>query len=100
MNPNADEPLTGTTRSETETTSEGQPTRQSGLLLIGAAIAFFVVCSLIQHAYGSGMFALTFTDAGFIGNVLLQVTFWPGWLATCGLGGLGLMSLLAASPSK
>ena len=68
--------------------------RGTGLALVAAAFGVFIVCSLIQAAGGSSMFSASYADPdNFLLGLLMNVTFYPGWLLTGALtlGGLGLM---------
>jgi hypothetical protein len=53
---------------------------------VGAAIAVFIVCSLVQAAGDSSMFSQGYYEPdSAILDIAMNVTFWPGWLATGGL---------------
>ncbi len=70
---------------------------QVGLMFLGASLAVFVVCSLIQSWCGSSMFDSTYPSSlGFFQDLLVNLTFYPGWILTGVLGVLGVMSLYAA----
>ncbi|WP_052664704.1 hypothetical protein [Nitriliruptor alkaliphilus] len=69
----------------------------SSATLIGAGIAVFIVCWIIQATMGgSSMFSTTYTHRGFVQGLLVDVTFWPGWLMTGALVGKGVMQIVAA----
>lgn len=75
--------------------SKKSPASRSGtsqpFLLIGAGIAVFVVCSIVQAAGGTHMFSGSFPEPdSLILEFLIQVTWWPGWLATIALIGTGI----------
>lgn len=57
--------------------------RDRGFKFLGIAVAVFVGCSIIQALGGSHMFTNAYTepDSFFLG-LLMQLTWWPGWLAT------------------
>ena len=64
-----------------------------GLILAG--IAVFVVSSIVQSTMGdSSMFSMTYVEHGFVQGLLVNVTFWPGWIVTVGLIGSGVAHLL------
>lgn len=64
-----------------------------GLILAG--IAVFVVSSIVQSTMGdSSMFSMSYVDRGFVQGLLVNVTFWPGWIVTVGLIGSGVAHLL------
>ena len=65
-------------------TGSGQPgSRGSGVALLGVAAAVFIVCSIIQAACGSSMFASSYVDSGnALKGLLINLTFWPGWVLT------------------
>jgi hypothetical protein len=54
--------------------------------LIVGGIAVFIVCSIIQASGGSSMFSQSYypPDNAFI-DLLMNLTWWPGWIATLGL---------------
>lgn len=54
----------------------------SGLARLLGAAALFTLCTLVQKRYGSSMFDTSYVDPGFVGGLLLNVTFWPGWFGT------------------
>lgn len=50
---------------------------------VGAAIAVFIICSLVQTAGDSSMFSQGYYEPdSAILDIAMNVTFWPGWLAT------------------
>ena len=59
--------------------------RRKGGLLIAAGIAVFIVASIIQAVLGSSMFSSSYTSTGLVQDLLINVTFWPGWLLTIAL---------------
>lgn len=67
----------------------------NSLSFIGAAVGVFIVCSLVQGAFGSSMFTSTYSDPGLIGSLLIKLTFMPGWALTILLAGMGLLSAWA-----
>lgn len=65
-------------------------------MLIAAGIAVFAGCSIAQSAGGSSMFETTFEDPDSLGmEILMQVTWWPGWILTVILIGSGIVGLLS-----
>ena len=76
------------------TTAQGKTTG-FGIGMLVAAAGLFLVCSLIQAAYGSSMFDSTYSDPGFLGSMLVTVTFWPGWLGTVALAASGVRAIFA-----
>lgn len=66
--------------------------------LIGAAVGVFIVCSLVQGAFGSSMFTSTYSDPGLIGSLLIHLTFMPGWALTILLAGMGMLSAWTTLP--
>lgn len=62
---------------------------------IAGGIAVFIVCSIIQATGGSSMFSNSYMppDSAFL-DLLLNVTFWPGWILTVGLIVQGVKDLL------
>ena len=65
----------------------------TGVYYIGAGVAVFIVCSIIQGLAGSSMFSNYYTSTGFVLDLLVNVTFRPGWLATVGLIATGVFYL-------
>ena len=67
----------------------------SGTKKIAGGIAVFVVSWIIQAAMGdSTMFSMSYVDKGLIQGLLVNLTFWPGWLFTVILIGSGAMELI------
>ena len=66
------------------------------LLLIAAGIGVFIICSIVQGAGGSSMFQSSFEDPdNVVLELLMQVTWWPGWIVTVLLVGAGILGLLS-----
>ena len=66
----------------------------AGIILIAAAVVVFAVCSIIQGQAGTSMFTQQFYPTGNSGlDTLVQLTWWPGWIATVGLllSGIGAL---------
>lgn len=65
--------------------------------LAAAAVAVFIICSLVQAAGGSSMFSSSYMepDSALL-DIAMNVTFWPGWLAVGAL----LFSALSALTDK
>jgi hypothetical protein len=62
---------------------------------IAAGAAVFAVCWMIQATMGdSSMFSMGYTERGFFQGLLVNVTFWPGWLATVALIGSGVAEMM------
>ena len=57
---------------------------------LASAAAVFAVASIVQAAGGSSMFSTTYPDRGFFMSLLMNATFWPGWL------GMALCVIFAA----
>ena len=72
----------------------------TGVGLLVAAAALFGVCSLVQHAFGSSMFDSKYSDVGLMGGLLLNITWWPGWLGTILIGGLGVLTIFGSLSKK
>ena len=69
--------------------------RAGGLLVLGAALAVFIVCALIQAACGSNMFSSSYSPStGVVKTLLVNLTFYPGWLLTGALALFGLKMLV------
>lgn len=64
-----------------------------GIGYLAAAAALFLVCSLIQAYGGSTMFNTRYRDQGFLKGLLVNLTFYPGWIGTLLLAGAGLVGL-------
>lgn len=67
---------------------------------LGAAVAVFVVCSIVQGIGHSNMFSTSFPkpNNAFL-EFAMQVTWWPGWIATIGLTIAAIGCLMAKSES-
>lgn len=64
---------------------------------IVGGLAVFVVCWIVQATMGdSSMFSMTYADRGFLQGLLVNVTFWPGWILTGVLIGGGIVDLVQA----
>jgi hypothetical protein len=76
-------------------TTPPRANKGGGVGLILGGIAVFVVCSIIQGAGGTSMFSQSFesTDNAFM-DLLLQITWWPGWIASIGLIVIGVRTLV------
>jgi hypothetical protein len=63
--------------------------------MIAGGVAVFVGCSIVQAAGGSSMFESTFDDPDNAAlAILMQVTWWPGWIVTVLLIGGGVLGLI------
>lgn len=72
-----------------------KPETGKGVLLITSGVAVFIVCSLIQGAAGSSMFSSSYrADVNAILDILVNITFYPGWIATALLVIYGLLTLV------
>ena len=75
--------------------SSGAKTAASAVLSIVVGIAVFIGCALVQAAGDSSMFETGFSAPGnAVLEVAMQVTFWPGWMATAYFVGTGILGLL------
>jgi hypothetical protein len=67
----------------------------SGAARIVAGVGVFIVASIIQASMGdSSMFSMEYRPGNLFQDLMVNVTFWPGWLLTIGLIGSGVMELL------
>lgn len=50
------------------------------------AVIVFIVCSVVQATGDSSMFSNSYAepDSALL-DIAMNITFWPGWLATAGL---------------
>lgn len=88
--------MTGTEDSQDSNQGERAKTLVMGLGLLAAAAALFGLCSAVQSAYGSSMFDSSYVDPGFVGGLLINLTFWPGWVGTVVLAGLGVLGIVGS----
>jgi hypothetical protein len=59
---------------------------QSGVAYIVGGVVVFIICSVIQGIGDSSMFSTQYYKPdNLLLELLMNVTFWPGWLATAGL---------------
>lgn len=60
-----------------------KPGGSGGVGMIVGGIAVFIVCSIIQGAGGSSMFSQSYypPDNAFM-DLLMNLTWWPGWIVT------------------
>jgi hypothetical protein len=65
--------------------------------MLAGAVAVFVICSLVQSAGDSSMFSSGYpADDSIVQSLLINVTFYPGWIATIALGGYGTLMLASS----
>jgi hypothetical protein len=79
------------TKAPTRSGSSSGDGRAEGLLMIGAAVVVFIICAVVQGACGSSMFSSSYSSStGAIQSLLVNLTFYPGWLLTgvLALGGI------------
>lgn len=70
--------------------------RTVGIVMIGAAVVVFILASIVQGIGGSSMFSTTYAEPdNFVLDLLMNVTFWPGWLATGALLFGGIAKLVS-----
>jgi hypothetical protein len=70
--------------------------RTSGPLLIAAAVGVFVIASIVQAIGGSSMFSFNYAEPdSFILDILMNATFYPGWLLSGALLVAGIKTLLS-----
>jgi hypothetical protein len=68
-----------------EAVMEKAPNRKRGITFIVLGIVVFVICSIVQAIGGSNMFTdRYYPPDNLILDLLMQITWWPGWLATIG----------------
>lgn len=73
----------------------------SAMLRIAAGGAVFFVASVVQATMGdSHMFSMTYTDRGALASLLVNATFFPGWLLSLALVGTGVGQILDGSAGK
>lgn len=71
-----------------------------GLLTIAAGAGVFILCSIIQGMGGSSMFSTTYSEPdNLVVDLLINLTFYPGWLMTVALISAGVAQLAAAVSS-
>lgn len=69
--------------------------RKQGFTYLGIAGAIFIGCSIVQAMGGSNMFSSSFTDPDNpILEFLMQLTWWPGWIAIGYFGLFGAAMIL------
>ncbi|MDR1016480.1 MAG: zinc-ribbon domain-containing protein [Coriobacteriales bacterium] len=57
-----------------------------GFILLAAAVVVFLICNVCQGLGGSSMFSTRYTNAGDLGtSLLVNLTFYPGWIITIAL---------------
>lgn len=70
--------------------------RAVGIGTIVAAGAVFVVASIVQAIGGSSMFSTTYAEPdSFVLDLIMNLTFWPGWILTAALLVGGTRTLIA-----
>lgn len=78
------------------TVSKSTSDRRVGLLAIAGAAGVFIVCSIVQAIGGASMFSMTYSQHGWLLDLLVNITFWPGWVCTALLLVGGIVALRAA----
>ncbi len=69
--------------------------RAIGAVLLVGAVVVFIVCSVVQAAGDSSMFSASYVEPdSAVLDLLMQVTFWPGWILTAALAFGGVRKLL------
>lgn len=89
------EPTVGTVSTSVES---GWEERAMGVIFLVGAAGVLAVCGLIQGACGSSMFSRTYSSSlGPVQTIVVNLTFYPGWLATVVLALIGLRLLIAGA---
>jgi hypothetical protein len=71
---------------DTNDTRTATASRSMGLVYLAGAVAVFVICSIVQAAGDSTMFSTSYAEPdSAVLDVLMNVTFFPGWILTAGL---------------
>ena len=77
----------------------GYERRTIGMKWVGAAVAVFVLCSIIQAMGDSDMFSTSYYEPDSpILDLLMNLTFFPGWFATVAFAFKGISTLLGPDP--
>ena len=67
-----------------------------GLLCLAGAVGVFIVCSIIQGIGHSNMFSMSYPEPdNVLVGLLLNVTFYPGWLLIGSLVMYGVASFFS-----
>lgn len=96
--PEAQRSEVGSSSSLAPTSGQSRAARRRGWFNIGIAVAIFVVCSIAQGMGGSSMFSTSYQnpDNPILG-LLINVTFWPGWIASLGFATIGVAQLVSTA---
>lgn len=78
----------------------GSTRRVGGITLIIAGIGVFALCAVIQAALGTSMFSSRYTQTSTSAGIIVNLTFWPGWVATCLLIASGIQRLVRTRPQS
>ena len=71
-----------------------------GIMKIVGGIAVFIACWIVQATMGdSSMFSMSYVNRGTLQGLLVNVTFWPGWILTGALIVAGIQELREADDS-
>lgn len=76
---------------QTEPSSRDHLTYGVSMIVIGVVI--FIVCCIIQAACGSSMFSARYYSSGFFHDLIVQLTWYPGWIATLIFVVIGILAL-------
>jgi len=67
-----------------------------GWLMIGGGVGVFIIASIIQALGDSSMFSTYYYETGnVVIDLLVNFTFYPGWILTGALIVMGVLALLS-----
>jgi len=80
--------------SQPTSTDDASSSRKGGVIIIISGVAVFVVCCIVQAACGSSMFAQSYYSTGVVSDILINITWYPGWAISILLVCIGVVALL------
>lgn len=73
--------------------------RDKAISCVVLGVAIFLVCSIIQATNGTSMFDSTYSSpVGTGSDILINATWWPGWVASIVCVLRGIIVLVKSGP--
>jgi len=78
---------------QSASTKDRSTSRKGGVITIISGVAVFVVCCIVQAACGSSMFSRSYYSTGVVSDILINITWYPGWTVSILLVCSGVVAL-------